>query len=113
GASKTGLSVKRQEKELEMQDACLACLLLKVPSDEVQELADLADTFNRLGLFIARIALLYTCGEKKRLNDEMPDEIKAEGNALEEMVDVLKKQLAFDEAPSKLCREMRSVCTFE
>jgi hypothetical protein len=113
GVSKTGCDVKHQEKELEMQDACFACLLLKVAPEEVQELRDLGDAFNHLGLFIARISLLYTCGEQERLNNEMPDEMKQESNALEEMVEGLKRQPAFDEAPSKLCRETRSVCVFE
>ncbi|MGH8095000.1 MAG: hypothetical protein ACREIF_16260 [Chthoniobacterales bacterium] len=112
--AKFGFDTTTQHEQLQLQDGCLACLLLKVPPGEVQELRDLVDVFDRVGLFMSRVALLYVCGDTQRIRDELPDEIKrVEPDSPEEMISGLKKQPAFDEAPSKLCRETRAVSSFE
>jgi hypothetical protein len=108
-----GMDASEDRHDLDMQDGCLACLLIKAPSDEVRELCDLADAFDRLGLHMSRIALLFVCGQEDTLRNEMPEEMRAEPNALNDLIDGFRQQPAFNEVPSKLCGEMRYNCKYE
>jgi hypothetical protein len=107
-----GLDATNERQQLDMQDGCLACLLLKAPIDEVKELRDLADVFDRIGLDMSRIALLHVCGYDDLLRSEMPEELRNEPDALGDMITGLRKQPAFEEVPSRLCSETRSNCTY-
>lgn len=113
GVEKVGKDTGRERDELDMQDGCLACLLLKAPADEVRELCDLSEAFERFGLYMSRIALLFVCGREDILRSEMPEEMRAEPNALTDLIDGFRRQPAFAEVPSKLCGEMRYNCVFE
>jgi hypothetical protein len=108
-----GLDASEDRYDLQMQDGSLGCLLLKVPAEEVRELRDLADAFERIGLDMARIALLSVCGREDVLRSEMPEEMQSDPNALDELIRGLRRQPAFDEVPSKLCGEMRYNSLFE
>jgi len=107
------MDATEDRNDLEMQDGCLACVLLKAPADDVRELCELADAFDRLGLHMSRIVLLFLCGREDILRSEMPDEMREDPNALTDLIDGFRKQPAFDEVPSRLCGEMRYNCTFE
>src|SRR5207248_5903901 len=73
-----GMDASDDRNDLEMQDGCLACLLLKAPADDVRELCELGDAFDRLGLHMSRIALLFVCGREDILRSEMPEEMRAD-----------------------------------
>jgi hypothetical protein len=108
-----GKDTSRERHELDMQDGCLGCLLLKAPADEVRELRELDQAFEQLGLFMSRVALLFVCGLGDVLRSEMPREMQDDPKALDDLIQGFREQPAFKDVPSRLCGEMRYNCTFE
>ncbi|MGD0650347.1 MAG: hypothetical protein ABSA97_04280 [Verrucomicrobiia bacterium] len=99
-------------EQLTIQEGCFGCLLLRVSSDEVAELRDLTDCLSRLGLDVARIALLCATGRQTTLLDESPTAIPKGTEDLENLIAKWKAQPASGQLPEHLCDEMRTVCTF-
>jgi hypothetical protein len=108
-----GMDASHDRHDLDMQDGCLGCLLLKAPEDEVRELCELSEAFEWLELHMSRIALLFVCGREDVLRSEMPEEMKAEPNSLNDLIEGFRRQPAYNDVPSKLCGEMRYNCAFE
>lgn len=107
-----GIDATHERHELQMQDGCLGCLLLRAPPDEVKELRDLADVFDGIGLDMSRIALLYVCGHEDILRNEMPEEMQKEPDALGDLIEGFRRQPAYNDVPSWLCSETRFNCTY-
>lgn len=72
-ASHLKLSEEQQKlysEELQMQEAVLGIHLLNIPFSALSGVARLPDALERLGLFYARMALLFTLGHEQTLRTE-------------------------------------------
>jgi hypothetical protein len=100
-------------EELIRQDGCLSCLFVKVPAEEVADIADLDKCLEGMGLGFARIGLLFASGRRVVILGEMkevPEFTEADlGRAMEKH----REQPAFKQMPEHLCDESRTICKFQ
>ena len=99
-------------EELHRQDGCLGCLLVKVPSDESAEVADLTVCFEGMGLDFARISLLCVTNRKEVALEEFKGIEGFDEAGLDALVASCRKQPAFEQLPGHLCSETRTICEF-
>jgi len=99
------LDLEEDFEELERQDGCFACLLLKVPKDEVIAIKPLIYALEEMGLYMAKIAILHVCDDQAALLHEMQDGLKDNPDFIYQLITKMKGEPAFDQVPSNLSVE--------
>ena len=105
--------VEKLEEDLRLQEGVLGCFFLNLDPEDVKELAGLQDSLHQLNLPMARWALLYALGEIDALMKEVPEELTASREKLDEFFAKWKAQPASEQLPRSLIGETRSYCEYE
>ena len=96
-ASRLGLSVDQQDEYVEQrqtQEAVLGIHFLNLSSEQLHDAARLPDALERLGLAIARMALLFSLGQDRVLRDEGYIPVDEEPNAVQRFFEQWRDQPA-------------------
>jgi hypothetical protein len=101
------------EKDLRLQDSILGCYFLNLPSEYVEELAQLQHSLDQLNLPMARWALLYALNEIDALVEEMPEDMAKNPEKLDEFFLMWKRQPASKQVPKEVTGETRTYCNYE
>jgi len=99
-------SQRKLQEDIQELEAAFGCLILNLDVAELSRLSELPDILAALGLFTARVVLLYSLGYEEFLRDEgslpkEPNDQKIEGE-IGEFFSLLKSQPAAEQLPKKL-----------
>jgi hypothetical protein len=94
-------------EDLENQDAGLGCLFLKAPIEEVRNLEELADTLDQMGLHIARMCLLHTCGrDVESIDEKLSKHVSVD--QLSRYLNHLRTQPIFEQLPPRFSNDIKA-----
>jgi hypothetical protein len=106
------LNAQDLTEDFQRQDYCFACLLLKVPEDEVKDLANLDECLGQMDLDLARVILMYRTGQTAQILSELEGVRGFAGREIDTTIASFKRAPAFSQAAEHLSNEGRSICIF-